>query len=211
MTSPINASRAVPSVTFPSDTSVAGFATIIPAPFIPISVIKIPMPAATAFLRFTGIESIIASRVLKRERARNSNPSKNTAVKATAGEYFIVSTTVNVKNAFSPIPGASAIGRFAVSPIKMEAIAAAIAVAVNTEAALNPALLSMSGLTAKIYAIAKNVVIPATISVRTVVLFALSLKNCSINKILLKLLLMQGALYHLKKNLARLHKGKCTK
>src|SRR6187397_2502427 len=42
-----------------------------------------------------------------------------------------------------------------------------------------PALLRMSGLTKMMYAMVRNVVIPATISVRTVVLFSLSLKSCS--------------------------------
>ena len=133
---------------------------------------KRPIPAATAFFRLIGIDSTIASRTLKKDSKRNNNPSRNTAVNAVAGEYFIPITTVYVKKAFKPIPGASTTGRLAVRAIIKVAIAADNAVAVNTLPGFKPASLRISGLTARMYAIARNVVNPAIISVRTVVLCA---------------------------------------
>ena len=44
---------------------------------------------------------------------RNIKPDTNTIANASAGVYPEPSTTVYVKNALSPIPGASAIGAFA--------------------------------------------------------------------------------------------------
>ena len=57
-------------------------------------------------------------------------------------------------------------GKFAVNAIVSVAIAAAIAVPVNTDALFIPAFDIIEGFTAKIYAIAKKVVIPATVSRR---------------------------------------------
>ena len=172
ITRPMRPNKAAPEVTLPRPTNVAGLSTMISAFFIPINVMKRPIPAATAFFRLIGIDSTIASRTLKKDSKINSKPSRNTAVNAVAGEYFIPITTVYVKKAFKPMPGASATGRLASTAIIKVAIAADNAVAVNTLPGFKPASLKMSGLTARIYAIARNVVNPAMISVRTFVLCA---------------------------------------
>lgn len=57
----------------------------------------------------------------------------NTPDKAVCQEIPMFKTTVKAKNAFSPIPGAMAIGYFAMRPIKIQPTAEAIAVAVKTE------------------------------------------------------------------------------
>lgn len=60
--------------------------------------------------------------------AKNT-PEKSTPVKPTFHGIPIVSTTVNAKKAFNPIPGAKAIGYLAISPINKEPTKAANAVA----------------------------------------------------------------------------------
>ena len=82
-------------------------------------------------------------------------------------------TTPNVKYAFSPIPGAKAKGKFAHNPITVQPIKAATAVAksMSAKACSFPAWVpspipnvSIAGLTSRIYAIVRKVVIPALIS-----------------------------------------------
>ena len=90
-----------------------------------------------------------------------------------------------MKNAFSPSPGARATGRFATKAITRVAIAAERAVAVNTLPQAIPEAERISGFTARMYAIARNVVTPATISLPTVVPRALSLNNFSIIDLLI--------------------------
>ena len=71
-------------------------------------------------------------------------------------------------------------GRFAKKAIQNDAIADARAVAVNMAPVSIPVLPRMLGLTARIYAIVINVVIPAINSVFTLVPRSLSLNNFSI-------------------------------
>ena len=52
-------------------------------------------------------------------------PAIKTVPSATSHEYPISPTTVYVKNAFKPIPGANPTGQFANMPITKHAIAAA--------------------------------------------------------------------------------------
>jgi hypothetical protein len=47
---------------------------------------KSPVPAETAFFRFTGMASMMASRTLKNDKRIKNSPSKNTAVRATCQE-----------------------------------------------------------------------------------------------------------------------------
>ncbi len=75
-----------------------------------------------------------------------------------------------------PSPGASAIGRFATSPIIAQAIKEEIAVAVKTAPESIPLELRIEGLTIRIYAIVIKVVSPAMVSFLGVVLFSFSLK-----------------------------------
>jgi len=140
-------------------------------------VMKRPIPTATAFFIFAGIALMIASRTLKSESMMKRMPSRKTAVRAICQEYPIPMHTVYVKNALSPIPGASATGRFAKKAIIIVVIPDARAVAVKTPPALMPVWLSIPGFTARMYDIARNVVIPATISFCTEVL-----RSCNLNK-----------------------------
>ena len=84
-------------------------------------------------------------------------------------------TTVYAINAFIPIPADKANGRFAISPMLMQPINEAMQVASITAVGSIPAEDSMLGFTARMYAMVINVVIPAAISVFTLVLFCFSL------------------------------------
>ena len=147
---PIIARRAVPWVTSPIPTRVAGFVTIRPAFLQPIKAIKSPIPTDIACLTFIGILSMMASRTLKNVRIINTIPSKNTAVKANCHEYPIPNTTPNTKNAFNPIPGAKAKGRLAMKAMQRVAINDEMTVAPNTAEKSIPAADRIPGFTAKI-------------------------------------------------------------
>ena len=154
---------------------------VIPAFVKPIRAIKRPMPTAPALRSVRGIERIIASRIPKIESTIKSTPSSKTAVSANAGVHPIPRTTVYVKNAFNPKPGAKATGRFAQNAITSVPIAAETAVAVNTLPQLRLAADKIPGFTARMYDIARNVVIPPIISRFTVVPRSFNLKNFSIS------------------------------
>ena len=66
----------------------------IPALTRPIIVIKRPIPTATAFLRPSGIDLMIASRIPQIESTINRIPSRRTAVKASCQEHPMLKTTV---------------------------------------------------------------------------------------------------------------------
>ena len=76
----------------------------------PINAIKRPIPTETACLRFIGIALKIASRTFVRESTMKISPSTQTAASASCHVNPIPITTVYVKYAFSPIPGASTNG-----------------------------------------------------------------------------------------------------
>ena len=139
-------------------------ATIIPLPDKPIIAMNSPIPPVTANFMLTGIEFTTASLTLNKVNIINMIPSTNTAVKAISQGTFIPITTVNAKNAFNPIPDASANGKSAISPIMKHPKAADKQVAVTNAPAGIPVADSILGLTAIIYAIVKNVVTPANIS-----------------------------------------------
>ena len=117
----------------------------------PMRAMKSPIPTATAFFIPAGIALMIFSRIPKMERTMKMIPSIRTAVKASCHEHPIPKHTVNVKNALSPIPGASATGRFAQRAITRVAMADEIAVAVNTAGNVIPlpTALSIPGFTAR--------------------------------------------------------------
>ena len=82
-------------------------------------------------------------------------------------------TKVYVNKAFNPMPGANAIGYFAIAigyfainPITIQAIPLLTAVAKNTPFIGIPVVASIDGLTLNMYTIAKKVVNPPTISLR---------------------------------------------
>ena len=147
---------------------------------------NMPIPAPVAIFRSVGIELIIIdlqppiTGIAGNDIARNSMPSTNTAARATCQDMPIPRTTANVKYAFSPIPGASANGRFAYNPITTQPTKAAIAVANSASSKGIPAMESMAGLTNRIYAIVRNVVIPALISPSTVLPASVT-PNCRSN------------------------------
>ena len=112
--------------------------------------IKSPIPTDIALFILRGILLTIASLTLKAVRIINIIPSIKTAVKAVCQLCPIPITTVYAKNAFNPIPGANAKGRFAKSAITKVAIKEDITVAVNTAPLSIPVAPSISGLTANI-------------------------------------------------------------
>ena len=90
------------------------------------------------------------------------------AVSANCHEYPMVRHTVNTKKALSPMPGASPKGFLAYIAIISVPIMAARAVEVNTAFVTMPLEArteKMLGLTARMYAIVRKVVIPAITSV----------------------------------------------
>ena len=92
---------------------------------------KIPMPAAIANLRFTGMPARIHLLNGVRLMTIKSMLDKNTAPRATCQLYPSSPTTVKVKKALNPTPGARATGQFATIPIANVAKAAAKQVAVK--------------------------------------------------------------------------------
>jgi len=92
------------------------------------------------------------------------SPETKTPRRAVSQGMPIPNTTEYVKKAFNPIPGAKAIGYLATTPIMIVPIAAASAVATKTAPVSIPVGSSTLGFTNKMYAIARNVVIPPMIS-----------------------------------------------
>ena len=174
MASPIMANSAGPEVISPSKTKVASSFTTTPAFCRPIKAINSPMPAPTAYLRFNGIALTIASRIFVIVRSINIRPSMNTAVSANCQEYPMPRHTVYTKNAFNPIPGARPNGSLPQNAMTRQPIMAAKAVEVNTDPIGMPSNMpNIVGFTARIYDIVRNVVIPASTSVRIEVTFGL--------------------------------------
>src|SRR5262245_13143743 len=89
----------------PSVTSVAGLATTILASSSAMMPRKSPTPAEIANLRFFGMELMMYSRILNTEMRKNSTPEQNTPASACCQVYLWASTTVNAKNALSPMAG----------------------------------------------------------------------------------------------------------
>lgn len=133
----------------------------------PIRVIKSPIPPEMPSRRLLGMELNMFSLTSKIDIRRKRMPSTKIAVNANCQLTPIPNTTEYVKNAFSPMPGASPIGKFARSPIMIDPNAAARAVAMKTAPRSMPVSPRIEGLTAKIYDIDINVVRPAINSVRT--------------------------------------------
>ena len=132
----------------PMLTLVDSFATTSPLPENPTNAIKTPIPPVTACFIFSGIEFTTASLILNIVSKINIIPSINTAVKAICQVAPPFRTTVNAKKAFSPIPDASAKGKFAISPIIKQPSAAERQVAVTRAPAFIPVLDKISGFTA---------------------------------------------------------------
>ena len=115
-----------------------------------------------------GMESTIRVRMRVIVRITNISPSMSIAVSANCHEYPMVRHTVNTKKALSPMPGASPNGFLAYIAIISVPIMAARAVEVNTALVTMPLEArteKMLGLTARMYAIVRKVVIPAITSV----------------------------------------------
>ena len=92
------------------------------------------MPAAAAARNGAGIAIAICSRRGVADTSRNSTPAQNTMPSAVCHGTWFCSTIVNAKNAFRPMPGATANGSFAYSPIRSVIVDATSTVAVITPA-----------------------------------------------------------------------------
>ena len=97
----------------PRPTIVAGFATMNLALTKPIRAINNPIPTATAYLICLGIAFTMYVRILKTERIIKIIPAQKIDPNAVSHFTPIPSTTVKVKKAFIPIPGATNNGFFA--------------------------------------------------------------------------------------------------
>ncbi|MMZ57671.1 hypothetical protein D1872_196140 [compost metagenome] len=119
-------------IIFPRATVVPSLATIIPAFFIPIKVMNKPIPTPIADCKTSGTDSMTFFRIPVIARIKKVTPDINTAPNAVCHVNPIPRTTVYVKNATSPSPGATAIGMLASTAyssvaIMLEKITAAIA------------------------------------------------------------------------------------
>ena len=152
------------SLKFPKNIPVS-VATIIPELFNPINAIKSPTPAVIAVFIFSGSPS---STILLTEEAVTSTsttPEMVTAASPCCHVYPILPTTVETKNTVSPSPGAVATGSFENNAcIRVPSIAIRHTAVYNPPSGI-PASLKNPGITASTYAIVRNVVIPAIISV----------------------------------------------
>ena len=108
----------------------------------PMIVRNNPIPAIVAIFKSLGIAFIIAERAPVNDNPKNIRPSTKTAASAMSQGTPIPKHTPYKKYALSPIPGASAKGRFAQSPIIIHATNEATAVA--TSASLNEIPVSKS-------------------------------------------------------------------
>ena len=153
----------------PRPTSVAGLSTTTPAFLNPMIAKNKPIPAPIPSFIERGIELMIYFLAGVTLSAMNTIPAIKTAASACWKVYPIPKITPNVKKAFSPIPGASATGHLAHSPIINVPITAAMIVAVNTapKSMPVPSVERIAGFTTVMYAIVKNVATPAMISVFT--------------------------------------------
>jgi hypothetical protein len=134
------------------------------------------MPATTALRIEAGMPSMIQRRTPVAESSRNTQPEMNTAPSACCQVNPIEPTTVKAKKAFRPMPGAIAMGQLASRAMMAEPSAPARQVATNTEPWSMPVVERICGLTNTMYAIVRNVVSPASNSVRTSVPCCCSLK-----------------------------------
>src|SRR4030095_11129910 len=124
------------------------------------------MPVAVASRKPVGMASAICSRNGVAETIRNSTPAQDTIPSATGHGTRCCNTIVNAKNALRPMPGATANGSLAYSPINSVIAHASTTVAVSTpeKAMPVPCDARIPGLTTTMYAIVKNVVMPPTMS-----------------------------------------------
>ncbi len=124
--------RSTCGVNGPGFTRVTGSATMMPPPLSPTSVISRPMPHAMAVRSDGGIAVASRSRSGVPEIARNSTPAQNTMPSAVGHGTCSPTTIVYAKKAFRPMPGATANGSRAYTPMRMVSRAHSSTVAVST-------------------------------------------------------------------------------
>ena len=90
---PIRASKGPLEVIFPKPTMVPSPGTTTPAFTRPIRAMKSPIPTETAFFKFIGIASNMASLTLTSDSSINIIPSMNTAVSANCQDLLMPNTT----------------------------------------------------------------------------------------------------------------------
>ena len=142
--------------------------TTSPTPFAAIKSRNKPIPIPAPCAIPTGKLRKIQARMPVAEIRVKKTPIKKTAPKATGILTFCPITKLNAVNAVKEIAQPIAIGAFAQKPIKSEPKPATKQVAIKTDSAGKPAALNMFGTTITEYTIARKVVKPATISLRTV-------------------------------------------
>lgn len=124
------------------------------------------MPDEIAYRKGFGMALTMCVRTLKIDNIKNNTPAQNTAPRAVCQATFIPLTTVKVKKALSPIPGATSRGFLAYKPIIKLQKKDKRTVAVRTAPKGKPAWLKMAGFTTIMYIVAKKDDTPAMISVR---------------------------------------------
>ena len=107
---PASASITAGSDKSPSCTNVAGLSTISPAFFKPIKAINKPMPHCTPTFKEGGMDSAIFVLTPVSDNTKNKMPFQNTIPRAASQGISLPKQIVKAKKAFSPMPGANAIG-----------------------------------------------------------------------------------------------------
>ena len=124
------------------------------------------MPTAKLCFSERGIAFASQLRTLNTVSTVKSTPARKIAPSAVCQLNPIPFTTVKTMNAFSPMYGAMANGRFAYTPITSVPNAAAMIVAVIDASFGMPAASRITGLTTMMYAMVRKVAMPATVSCR---------------------------------------------
>ncbi len=147
---PITAKSVGADEMLPIPTKVEELPTIIPAPFKPTNARKKPMPAPIANFRSKGMALRMAS--LKPDMVINKKSmlETNTAARAVSQVLPILIIMVYMNTGIIPMPGARPTGYFEISPVMIQEIPEATAVAKNTPVAGIPPWESNAGFTPKI-------------------------------------------------------------
>src|ERR1051326_5268224 len=150
---------------FPIFTGTPVPAVTMPVSFRPMKARNSPMPAAKLYLRLGEIALPSHPRKPMNVMIRKITPLTKTAPRRCC-QVMPSAARPKAMNAFSPMYGATAIGRLAQTPMRNEPAAATTIVATVLAPVGSPAARRMAGLTTMMYAIARNVVVPPRSSVR---------------------------------------------
>ncbi len=167
---------------FPSFTGTPVPAAAMPVSFKPMNARKRPIPAPKLNLRLGEIAFASQPRKPAKVMIRKRMPLTNTAPRRCC-QVMPRAARPKAMNAFSPMYGATAMGRFAHRPMSSEPATATTIVATVLGPTGSPAFSRMAGLTTMMYAIARNVAAPPSTSARTEEPRSRTRKNCCMREV----------------------------